>query len=95
MKNEKQKRVNRQYDEAFKRQALELVSGGRTVAAVAKSLGIKAGVLYSWRSQAKQKRGLGKEGVNKEIKELKKRLKETEQERDILKKALSIFSRKT
>ncbi|MCP4443419.1 MAG: transposase, partial [Aureispira sp.] len=48
MKKEKQKRVNRQYDEGFKKQALELVSGGRTVAAVAKSLGIKAGVLYSW-----------------------------------------------
>jgi transposase-like protein len=48
--------------------------------------------LYSWQKQAKEQNSIGSE---EELKTLRKRLREVEQERDILKKALSIFSRKT
>ena len=90
MKKEKQK--NRRYDSSFKKQALALVRDGRKVSSVAKSLGISTGVLYSWQKQSKLQESIQPE---EELKILRKRLREVEQERDILKKALSIFSRKT
>ena len=90
MKKEKQK--NRRYDSSFKKQALGLVRDGRKVSSVAKSLGISTGVLYSWQKQSKLQESVQPE---EELKILRKRLREVEQERDILKKAWSIFSRKT
>ena len=91
MKKEKQK--NRRYDSSFKKQALALVRDGRKVSSVAKSLGISTGVLYSWQKQSKLQESVQPE--EEELKILRKRLREVEQERDILKKVWSIFSRKT
>lgn len=86
----------RRYDAEFKTKALELLSDGRSVGSVAKSLGISQGVLYNWKSQANKKnKSPDAESSALEVKQLKKRLKELELERDILKKALSIFSRAT
>ena len=90
MKKEKQK--NRRYDSSFKKQALALVRDGRKVSSVAKSLGISTGVLYSWQKQSKLQESVQPE---EELKILRKRLREVEQERANLKKAWSIFSRKT
>lgn len=88
----KAKKQNRRYDSSFKKEALALIRDGRKVSSVANSLGISVGVLYSWQKQAKEQNSVGTE---EELKTLRKRLREVEQERDILKKALSIFSRKT
>ena len=92
MKKEKQR--NRRYDSSFKKQALGLVRDGRKVSSVAKSLGISTGVLYSWQKQSKLQESVQPE-EEEELKILRKRLREVEQERDNLKKAWSIFSRKT
>ena len=70
-----------------------MVRDGRKVSSVAKSLGISTGVLYSWQKQSKLQESVQPE--EEELKILRKRLREVEQERDILKKAWSIFSRKT
>ena len=78
MKKEKQK--NRRYDSSFKKQALALVRDGRKVSSVAKSLGISTGVLYSWQKQSKLQESIQPE---EELKILRKRLREVEQERDI------------
>ena len=78
MKKEKQK--NRRYDSSFKKQALALVRDGRKVSSVAKSLGISTGVLYSWQKQSKLQESVQPE---EELKILRKRLREVEQERDI------------
>ena len=53
------------------------------------------GLLYNWKSKAKQKIVAQAEPINEELAALKKELAEVEMERDILKKALSIFSRIT
>ena len=71
-----------------------MVENGRSVSSVAKSLGIKPGLLYSWRSKAKEEKPESEKEKDAELKALRKQLKQTEEERDILKKALSIFSRK-
>jgi transposase len=94
MKESKEKKEYRHYDAEFKINALKMVENGRSVSSVAKSLGIKPGLLYSWRSKAKEEKPESEKEKDAELKALRKQLKQTEEERDILKKALSIFSRK-
>jgi transposase len=56
---------------------------------VAQALGIGEGVLYKWK-QAQRPAAL-----DQELEQLRQKLKQVETERDILKKALSIFCRPT
>jgi len=96
MQKGKKTRKYRRYDAEFKENALRLLSDGRSISSVAESLGISENLLYIWRSKAKKASSVSnsKEAdLEEELKGLKKKLKEVEQERDILKKALSIFSR--
>jgi len=92
----------RKYDSDFKRNAVQLTEEpGRTVAEVAENLGISKDLLYRWRRAQRIHKGLafpgnGREALTPEqqkIRELEKRLKNAEMERDILKKAMAIFSR--
>ncbi len=92
----------RKYDPDFKRNAVQLTEEpGRTVAAVAKNLGIGQDLIYRWRRESRTRQGLAFPGNGREaltsqqqkIRELEKKLKDTKMERDILKKAMAIFSR--
>ena len=92
----------RKYDSDFKRNAVQLSEEpDRTVANVAENLGIGKDILYRWRREQRTKEGLAFPGNGREaltsqqqkIRDLEKRLKDTEMERDILKKAMAIFSR--
>lgn len=85
----------RRYDAEFKQNALQLIADGRSVNSVSESLGVSANLLYTWRSQSKQKDGVTTKEKEEQIKALQRQVKELERERDILKKALSIFSRPT
>jgi transposase len=82
----------RKYDEEFKRQALQMIYNGQSVRSVAEALGVGENLLHRWK-QRKQN-GPSNE-LEKEVEQLRSRLKQVEMERDILKKALSIFSRQT
>jgi len=92
----------RKYDSDFKRNAVLLSEEpGRTVPEVAENLGINSDLIYRWRRQMRESGelafpGHGKMALTQEqkrIRELEKKLKDTEMERDILKKAMAIFSR--
>lgn len=84
----------RHYDDQFKADAVRLLeSGQRSVPDVAKSLGVSPNMLYRWRERAQV--GKGQLTNQTELTQLREQLRRTEQERDILKKALSIFSRIT
>jgi transposase len=92
----------RKYDAEFKRNAINLANEpGKTANGVEKSLGIAQGLIGRWRQQLKNQGelafpGKGIEALTleqKQIKELEKKLKDAEMERDILKKAVAIFSR--
>jgi transposase len=93
----------RKYDRDFKRNAVLLCSEpGRTIPEVAKNLGINRDLLYRWRREYNNSNlqnvfpGNGIEALTEEqkrIRDLEKQLRETEMERDILKKAMAIFSR--
>lgn len=67
----------------------------RSVAEVARSMGIGENLLYKWRSDEKAKETPAEADVNGEIEYLRKQLRQVEMERDILKKALVIFGRGT
>lgn len=89
--------TRRQFDDTFKREAVELLlSSERGLSEVARSLGINASVLRRWK-KAYQQNGLSEQvrGEQEEIARLRRELSRVCQERDILKKALSIFSRTT
>ncbi len=79
----------RKYDEEFKRAALKMIDGGQTVRSVAESLGVGENLLHKWKSA----RAAGASGLEQEVIELRAAKRQLELERDILKKALSIFSR--
>ena len=91
------------YDRDFKRNTVLLCAEpGRTVAEVAENLGISKDLLYRWRREYHLSNGKlafpgnGNEALTEEqkrIRELEKELRETQMERDILKKAMAIFSR--
>ena len=96
------KKTRRHYDAEFKRMAVDLVeSSGKTASSVAKELGIAPDLVARWRRELQllgegSFSGHGKANLSleqREILELKKQLQEVQIERDILKKAVSIFSR--
>ncbi len=80
---------HRKYDAQFKEEALKQIENGQSVSSVAQALGISEALLYQWR-----KRSAGSPmGNTVEVELLRKQVKQLETERDILKKALTIFSR--
>lgn len=94
-KSQSPKSPRRKYDEEFKNEAVRLVTtGNRSVPDVARSLGISENLLYRWKGYSKPN-GEAERVSQQDYDQLREQLRRTEQERDILKKALSIFSRMT
>lgn len=94
-------RSKRKYDKEFKLMALELMETHKSVKQVADELGVGTSLLYYWRKCFLEKGEGGFQGEvsrslssdEAEIARLRKELREVEIERDILKKAVSIFSK--
>jgi transposase len=95
----------RSWPEAFKLEALALLEKHeKSAGQIERELGITPGLLVKWRAryQAVQKsdRELGLEPSNleaakAEIRRLRRALIDAQEERDILKKAVNIFSRRS
>jgi transposase len=87
----------RKYDEEFKRRAVQLyTSTGKSCEILSEELGIPVNTLYAWVRHpryacAGQANGENSELI-KEFKALRRELTIVKEERDILKKALAIFS---
>jgi transposase len=79
----------RKYDNEFKEQAVKKILDGQSVASVSREMGVAEGILHNW----KKAKIANSTSAEQEVLELKKRLKEVEMERDILKKAALIFGR--
>ena len=89
MSNNGTGRTRRKYDEEFRRDALKMIDNGQTVRSVAESLGVGENLLHKW----KRTNRAGASDLERENLELRAKNRQLELERDILKKALSIFSR--
>jgi transposase len=90
----------RNFDKQFKLDAVRLtIEGGRKVAEVARDLGISENTLHNWRAHFKDHGtdafpGKGRfTPAEDELRRLQRELANVKEERDILKKALGIFSR--
>ncbi len=79
----------RKYGNEFKQNAVKKILDGQSVASVSRELGVAEGVLDNWKKLKIE----SSSDLEKENLELRKRLKEMEMERDILKKAALIFGR--
>lgn len=110
---DRQHRRYRKFDEEFKREAVRLSElPGKTLASVARSLGIDVNTLGLWRKRfgagvkapKPEGRPQGDQAADAaldpavvqlqlELMEVRKRLREAETERDILKKAMAVFAR--
>ena len=98
MESKSVKTTRRKYDADFKKEVIRMIESGRTVPDVAQSLGIGTNLIYYWIKRAKKTRetpGCVEPDISfdEEKVALQNRIRELEQERDILKKALGIFSR--
>jgi transposase len=92
--------VRRKYDRQFKEEAVKLVTeGGRQVTEVARSLGIHENQLHAWKRKYKEDPAgsfPGKGHLKPQDEELRRLQKENanlREDREILKKALAIFSK--
>lgn len=85
----------RQYDEEFQRRAVQLsYNPERTVQSVVDSLGISQSMIYRWRKKFSEKGEKTAEVVqSEEVRQLRKRIAELEEENEILKKASAYFAR--
>ncbi len=86
------------YDKEFKQTILSILSieNPKSVEDICKEYALKKATVYRWLKEFKSKTGAFKDeaslAIEKELRVLKKELKDTKEERDILKKAISIFS---
>ncbi len=88
------------YSKEFKQKAVELSNVRGNVQEIARELGVPAEFIYRWRKEMELNPSLafggnGKKQLTEEQKELarlRKELEDIRMERDILKKAVSIFS---
>lgn len=91
------KKSRRRYDAEFKKEVIKMIESGRSVPEVAQSLGIGNNLIYYWVKRSKKKgitlQAKPDDFFDEDKAALHKRIKELEMERDILKKALGIFSR--
>jgi len=91
----------RKYDRQFKVEAVRLVAEeGRRATEVARDLGIHVNLIYLWKKQLAEdpKEAFPGHGNLKlsdaELRKLQRELADVKEERDILKKALAIFSKR-
>ena len=79
------------YDQGFKRTILELLNTGKSVKELTTEFGVSQASIHRWSKE------FSTQGINNsesvKIKALEKELKNVRLERDILKKAVSIFSK--
>ncbi|AZC19364.1 transposase [Pseudomonas sp. CMR5c] len=91
--------TRRCFPESFKREAVYQVLAGTPLRHVAETLGIAESLLGKWKRQYEQQGdddafpGNGKQrGESAELRRLRQQLAQVTMERDVLKKALAIFS---
>ena len=103
MEQDKVKKSRRYFDQQFKVDAVRLLTeSGKPASEVARHLGINRNQLDRWKRQL-----LGKNspqaafpgnsingGEKKELEELRRELARVKEEREILKKAMAVFSRR-
>jgi transposase len=86
-------RRRRRFSDEFKREAVRLAfEGSRPVSEVARELDVRPDLLRRWRRKLEGQKSGERSDVERENLQLRRQLRQTEEERDLRKKALAIFS---
>lgn len=99
--NTSRPKTRKKFERSYKLKAVELSYQRENIKELADDLGIRVELIYRWRSEFASRKELSFPGNGKaaltqeesEIARLKKELDEMRLERDILKKAVAIFSK--
>lgn len=87
------KPTRRTFTDDFKREAVQMMIDGQSAASVDKNLGIgNTNLLYRWKAELIARSGPAATALDDQVAQLRDELNRTRRERDILKKALAIFS---
>ena len=93
-KKGKTTRTRRSYSDEFKQEAVQMLLDGHSAPSVAQRLGLSGpNVLYGWKKLILHRAGPAAQTLGSRVAQLEDELRRVERERDILKKALAIFSR--
>jgi transposase len=88
-------RARRSYSEDLKAEAVQMMLDGHSAASVAENLGLSStNLLYRWKTQLLNASGPAAATLENRVRKLEEELHRVERERDILKKALAIFSQR-
>ena len=83
----------RSYPKELKREAVQMLLDGHSAQSVCNNLGIpNTTLLYRWKADLLRQSGSAASTLEQRVRQLEEQLRRTERERDILKKALAIFS---
>ena len=84
----------RRFTSEFKSDAVQMLLDGHSASSVCDRLGLSSpNLLYRWKQELVHQGGSTAVGLEARFRELEAELRRVERERDILKKALSIFGR--
>ena len=84
----------RRFTDEFKAEAVQMLLDGHSAGSLSARLGLSSpNVLYRWKRVAIRQGGPAATGLEGRVRELEAELRRVEREREILKKALSIFGR--
>jgi transposase len=94
--NHRPKLQRRIYPDELKQEAVQMLLDGHSAPSVARNLGIRhTSLLYRWKAEAFGQQGQVASSLEARVRQLEEQLRRAERERDILKKALAIFSQTT
>src|SRR5215475_13836735 len=86
----------RVYPDELKQEAVQMLLDGHSAPSVARNLGIRpTSLLYRWKAEALGQQGQVASTLEARVRQLEEQRRRTERERDIVKKALAIFSQAT
>lgn len=91
--------MSKKYEKEFKIQTVQMIREGKAVAQVARELGISDNTLYRWMSEVKQDGAHAFPGTgqlkpdDKAMRDMQKRVRDLEEENEILKKAMHYFAK--
>lgn len=87
------------YPPEFRREAVQMVRSGRSIKDVSESLGMTPQSLRNWVRQEQLDQHERDDGLTtserEELRELRRKVRRLEQERDLLKRAAAFFARET
>jgi transposase len=91
----RKRRSRRVYSDELKAEAVQMVLDGHRAESVAKNLGLSSvSLLYRWKAKLLRQSSRAAEALENRVRQLEEDLRRVERERDILKKALAIFSQR-